>query len=242
MWPASRVSLFTQFVKLATFMGNMSAHKTTLPTAATALPGRTEKMSVSPKHAVNSNSMIPPFPENMKMSMFGMGCFWGAERKFWTQPGVFSTQVGYSAGLTPNPTYKETCTGDTGHAEVVRVIFDPTKIKYTDLLTLFWENHNPTHGMRQFNDVGSQYRSGVYYYDEEQRVAAESSRDAYQKALVERGITDPITTEILPAGEFYYAEDYHQQYLHKNPDGYCGLKGTGVACPRGAFKSNKEEL
>jgi len=230
-------SLFLrQLIRLTSLMGNMAAaHKTSLPTADTALPGRDGKVTVSSKHTVNSNPTVPPFPDNMKLSVFGMGCFWGAERKFWTQPGVFSTQVGYASGYTANPSYKEVCSGDTGHAEVVRVVFDPAKIQYADLLAVFWESHNPTQGMRQGNDVGTQYRSGIYCHDDEQRVTAEASRDAYQRALTDRGIRDKITTEILPVGEFFYAEDYHQQYLHKNPGGYCGLSGTGVACPRGIF-------
>jgi peptide-methionine (S)-S-oxide reductase len=164
--------------------------------------------------------------------MFGMGCFWGAERKFWQLPGVYTTAVGYSAGSTPNPTYREVCSGLTGHTEAVMVVFDPNIIKYEDLLKVFWENHDPTQGMRQGNDVGTQYRSGIYFYDDEQRRAAEASRERYQERLTAAGY-GPITTEILPAHEFYYAEDYHQQYLAKNPDGYCGLGGTGVSCPTG---------
>ncbi|XP_064617879.1 peptide methionine sulfoxide reductase MsrA-like isoform X2 [Liolophura sinensis] len=222
-------------------MGDMSS-KTQMPTKEEALPGRSTKMVVSPKHAVNGNSVVPPFPDNLKMAMFGMGCFWGAERKFWQQSDVYSTQVGYSGGLTPNPTYEEVCTGKTGHNEVVRVVFDPSKIPYTKLLQVFWENHNPTTGMRQGNDVGTQYRSGIYYYDQEQKSQAEESRDLYQKELSKQG-HGQITTEILEAPEFFYAEDYHQQYLHKNPRGYCGLGGTGVSCPIELKpKNGKDEL
>jgi peptide-methionine (S)-S-oxide reductase len=168
----------------------------------------------------------------MQTAMFGMGCFWGAERTFWQREGVFSTAVGYAAGLTPNPTYREVCTGMTGHNEVVLVAFNPSQVSYEDLLRTFWENHDPTQGMRQGNDVGTQYRSGIYYYSDEQRVAAEQSRDAFERELRQAGF-GPITTEILPAPEFYYAEEYHQQYLAKNPNGYCGLGGTGVSCPVG---------
>jgi peptide-methionine (S)-S-oxide reductase len=174
----------------------------------------------------------PPFPVNTRQALFGLGCFWGAEKKFWQLPGVYTTAVGYAAGLTPNPTYREVCTGLTGHNEVVLVVFDPAKVSYDDLLKTFWESHDPTQGMRQGNDVGTQYRSGIYFYDDAQRAAAERSRDDYQRALANARY-GTITTEILPAPEFYYAEDYHQQYLSKNPDGYCGLGGTGVACPTG---------
>ncbi|VDI26623.1 peptide-methionine (S)-S-oxide reductase [Mytilus galloprovincialis] len=224
-------------------MGEMSS-KIQMPQKDEALAGRPEKMAVSPKHAVNGNTIKEPFPEGMEMAMFGLGCFWGAERKFWKHNGVFSTMVGYSGGFTPNPTYKEVCSGGTGHNEVVRLVFDPKKTSYADILKLFWESHNPTHGMRQGNDVGTQYRSGIYYYGDQQEQEAKESRTAYQRLLTEKG-HDKITTEILPAEEFYYAEDYHQQYLHKNPNGYCGLGGTGVSCPIGLFakKSNaKEEL
>lgn len=206
--------------------------KKSLPSPDEALPGRSESIPVPDKHYVNGNPLKPPFPEGMEMAMFGMGCFWGAERMFWQQDGVFSTSVGYAAGFTPNPTYQEVCTGMTGHNEVVRVVFDPSVISYEQLLKVFWEGHNPTQGMRQGNDVGTQYRSGIYVYSEQQRKQAEASRDAYQKALHEAGHGD-ITTEILDAPEFYYAEDYHQQYLAKNPGGYCGLGGTNVACPTG---------
>jgi peptide-methionine (S)-S-oxide reductase len=204
----------------------------TIPSVADALPGRSDPMSITETHFVNGHRIAPPFPEGVAEAMFAMGCFWGAERKFWNLKGVYSTAVGYAAGHTPNPTYREVCSGMTGHAEVVHVVFDPKAIGYDDLLKVFWENHDPTQGMRQGNDVGTQYRSGVYYYDEEQRRAAERSRDAFQAQLTGAGY-GMITTEIRPAPEFYYAEDYHQQYLAKNPDGYCGLGGTGVSCPVG---------
>uniref|UniRef100_A0A8C8VEV6 Mitochondrial peptide methionine sulfoxide reductase n=1 Tax=Pelusios castaneus TaxID=367368 RepID=A0A8C8VEV6_9SAUR len=190
-------------------------------------------MSVSPsaaKHAVNRNSMLPPFPEGMQMAIFGMGCFWGVERMFWKLPGVFSTQVGYAGGFTPNPTYQEICTGLTGHVEVVRVVYDPQKISYEALLKVFWENHDPTQGMRQEVNVGTQYRSVIHTFGAQQKDAALRSKAMYQKELDKRQL-GPITTAIQEAGEFYYAEDYHQQYLHKTPRGHCGLKGTGVACP-----------
>lgn len=203
-----------------------------IPSKSEALPGRADRMPVPNAHFVNGHRLEPPFPAELARAMFGMGCFWGAERKFWELPGVYSTAVGYAAGHTPNPTYREVCTGMTGHAEVVLVVFDPKAIRYEDLLKVFWENHDPTQGMRQGNDVGTQYRSGIYYFDEGQQRAAETSRDAYQKVLSAAGHS-PITTEILPAPEFYYAEDYHQQYLAKNPGGYCGLGGTGVSCPVG---------
>ncbi len=206
--------------------------KSTLPSPQEALPGRAEAMSLTNRHFVNGNSLQPPFPEGMELALFGMGCFWGAERKFWQLPGVYSTSVGYAGGFTPNPTYREVCTGMTGHNEVVRVVFDPQQISYSDLLKTFWESHNPTQGMRQGNDVGTQYRSGIYGYSETQQQLAIASRDAYQEALNAAGYGQ-ITTEILPAPEFYYAEDYHQQYLAKNPGGYCGLGGTNVACPIG---------
>jgi peptide-methionine (S)-S-oxide reductase len=204
----------------------------TIPSKRDALPGREQRMLVPPAHFVNKHRLEPPFPDGLSRAMFAMGCFWGAEKKFWQMPGVYSTAVGYAAGLTPNPTYREVCTGMTGHAEVVLVVFDPKAIRYEDLLKVFWENHDPTQGMRQGNDVGTQYRSGIYYYDDEQRRAAEASRTAYEATLKAAGF-GPITTEILAAPEFYYAEDYHQQYLAKNPDGYCGLGGTGVSCPVG---------
>ncbi|KAK3791984.1 hypothetical protein RRG08_035473 [Elysia crispata] len=216
------------------FMGDMPS-KTEMVTKNTALPGRSESISVSEKHRVSGNKMVPPFPGNTEMAVFAMGCFWGAERKFWQAQGVYSTQVGYAGGFTTNPTYKEVCTGQTGHTEVVRVVFDPNKTAYTDLLKIFWENHNPTQGHRQGNDVGTQYRSAIYTYGESQHTEAVKSREEYQKALSAAG-HGTITTEIAPAGEFYYAEDYHQQYLHTNKNGYCGLGGTGVACPRGIGK------
>jgi peptide-methionine (S)-S-oxide reductase len=204
----------------------------TVPSAADALPGRTERMPVPAAHFVNQHRLTPPFPDGLQQALFGMGCFWGAERKFWQLRGVYSTAVGYAAGHTPNATYREVCTGMTGHNEVVLVIFDPKVISYEQLLKTFWENHDPTQGMQQGNDIGTQYRSGIYYFDEAQERAAELSRDAFQKQLSAAGY-GPITTEIIPAPEFYYAEDYHQQYLAKNPDGYCGLGGTGVTCPVG---------
>jgi peptide-methionine (S)-S-oxide reductase len=189
-------------------------------------------MPVAKTHVVLGTPMEPPWPVGSSVAMFALGCFWGAEKLFWKQKGVISTQVGYAAGITPNPTYKEVCSGLTGHAEVVRVIFDPKIVSYDELLKLFWENHDPTQGMRQGGDVGTQYRSGIYAYDAAQKQAAESSKAAYQKELTHAGHA-AITSEVLDAPEFFYAEDYHQQYLHKNPDGYCGLGGTGVSCPVG---------
>jgi peptide-methionine (S)-S-oxide reductase len=206
--------------------------KISLPPADQALPGRQERMPIANRHFVNGNVIAPPFPDGLELALFGMGCFWGAERVFWQKDGVFSTAVGYAAGLTPNPTYHEVCSGLTGHNEVVRVVFDPRRISYQALLRVFWESHDPTQGMRQGNDVGTQYRSGIYTYGEAQGQAAESSCQRYQEVLQATGYT-PITTEILPAPEFYYAENYHQQYLAKNPGGYCGLGGTGVSCPVG---------
>jgi peptide-methionine (S)-S-oxide reductase len=197
-----------------------------------ALPGRAERMRVAKRHFVNGSSLEPPFPEGCAIAVFGMGCFWGAERMFWRTSGVVSTSVGYAGGFTPNPTYREVCSGLTGHAEVVQVVFDPSKVSYEELLRVFWEGHDPTQGMRQGNDVGTQYRSAIYAHGEEQRRAAEVSREAYQKALDAAGAGE-ITTEIREAPEYYYAEDDHQQYLGKNPNGYCGLGGTGVACPIG---------
>lgn len=201
-----------------------------MPTPDEALPGRAETMPVPDRHFVNGHPLQPPFPEGMQLALFGLGCFWGAERKFWQIPGVYSTSVGYAAGYTPNPTYKEVCSGYTGHNEVVRVVYDPGQLSYEQLLRVFWEAHDPTQGMRQGNDVGTQYRSGIYTYGESQRAAAEASRAAFQQALTAAG-RGTITTEIVPAPEFYYAEDYHQQYLAKNPGGYCGLGGCGVAYP-----------
>ncbi len=204
--------------------------KATMPSPEQALPGRDRAIAVPDQHYVNGNPLKPPFPENMKTAMFGLGCFWGAERKFWQQEGVYTTAVGYAAGYTPNPTYREVCTGMTGHNEVVLVVYDPQKISYRELLKVFWESHDPTQGMRQGNDTGTQYRSGIYTYTEEQKQLAETSKATYEKELAKAGYSE-ITTEILDAPEFYYAEDYHQQYLGKNKDGYCGLGGTGVTCP-----------
>jgi peptide-methionine (S)-S-oxide reductase len=207
----------------------MFAKKTTLPAAGEALPGRAEPMPVPEHHFVGGNRIVPPFPAGLELADFGLGCFWGAERVFWKLPGVYATAVGYAGGETPNPTYREVCTGRTGHAEVVRVVFDPSKISYADLLKVFWESHDPTQGMRQGNDVGTQYRSAVYTHGEAQRRLAEASREAYRAALAARG-GGAITTEVRDAPPFYYAEEYHQQYLAKNPGGYCGLGGTGVRC------------
>ena len=201
-----------------------------LPTKEQALPGRDTRMPVSDKHFVNGNVLKPPFCESMQQIIFGLGCFWGAERKFWQLDGVYTTAVGYTAGFTPNPTYQEVCSGKTGHNEVVLVVYDPKKISIEQLLKTFWTSHDPTQGMQQGNDRGTQYRSGIYVYNEEQCTAAEVSRSLFQQALAKSGYS-PITTEILDATEFYYAEDYHQQYLAKNPNGYCGLGGTGVSFP-----------
>jgi peptide-methionine (S)-S-oxide reductase len=201
--------------------------KLEMPSADDALPGRATRMKVPPAHFVNGHRLEPPYPAGLKTAMFGLGCFWGAEKLFWNLPGVYSTAVGYAGGLTPNPTYEEVCTGRTGHNEVVRVVYDPAKASYEDLLRAFWEAHNPTQGMRQGNDVGTQYRSGIYVNDDAERKAAETSRDAYAAQLAKAGY-GAITTEIQPAPEFYFAEDYHQQYLAKNPAGYCGLGGCGI--------------
>jgi peptide-methionine (S)-S-oxide reductase len=206
--------------------------KTMMPAPEDVLPGRDRPIPVPERHYVNGNPLTPPFPEGLQQAMFGMGCFWGAERLFWETPGVWVTAVGYSAGSTPNPTYEEVCSALTGHAEVVLVAFDPNQVSYDQLLKVFWENHDPTQGMRQGNDVGTQYRSGIYVFDQAQRDAAERSKEAYQRQLSEAGYGE-ITTEIRDAGPFYYAEDYHQQYLAKNPWGYCGIGGTGVSCPVG---------
>jgi peptide-methionine (S)-S-oxide reductase len=206
-----------------------TSKKSKMPAAADALPGRATKLRIGDTHFVNGNRITPPFPEGTQLAMFGMGCFWGAERKFWQVPGVYSTAVGYAAGFTPNPTYEEVCSGMTGHNEVVLVVYDPKQVTYEKLLSVFWESHDPTQGMRQGNDAGTQYRSGIYTFDEAQAKAAEASRVAYQQSLGGAGY-GAITTEIKPAPEFYYAEDYHQQYLGKNPGGYCGLGGTGVSC------------
>jgi peptide-methionine (S)-S-oxide reductase len=208
------------------------SRKLKLPAPSASLPGRTEKIPVAAKHAVLGTRMEPPFPPGTRTVTFAMGCFWGAEKKFWQVPGVYSTQVGYAGGFTPNPNYREVCSGQTGHTEVVRVVFDPSKVSFEELLRVFWENHDPTQGMRQGNDVGTQYRSGIYVEDGEQQKAAEASRAAYQAVLTKAG-HEAITTEIALLGEFFYAEDYHQQYLEKNPDGYCGIGGTGVSCPVG---------
>jgi peptide-methionine (S)-S-oxide reductase len=205
--------------------------KAKMPSREDSLPGRGDKMPVAAKHVVTGAPMEGPFP-GLEQAMFGMGCFWGAERKLWQHEGVVSTASGYAGGFTPNPTYKEVCSGRTGHTEVVRVIFDPKRTSYESLLKLFWENHDPTQGMRQGNDMGTQYRSAIYTYSPAQKAAADSSRSAYQKMLSAAG-HGPITTEIADAPDFYFAEDYHQQYLHKNPDGYCGIGGTGVSCPIG---------
>ena len=212
-------------------------HKTTMIDAADALPGRAEELSIADKHAVLGTPMKPPFPEGMQQAVVGMGCFWGAERIFWQAPGVYTTAVGYAGGFTPNPTYEEVCSGRTGHAEAVLVVFDPAKVSYDALLKVFWEGHDPTQGMRQGNDVGTQYRSAIYVNDPEQRAVAEASREAFQKNLDTAGFGQ-ITTEIADAGPFYYAEDYHQQYLHKVPNGYCGLGGTGVSCPVGVARAD----
>lgn len=204
-----------------------------LPTAATALPGRATPIPTATTHFVNGHKLQAPYPEGLEQAVFALGCFWGAERKFWELgDGIYVTAVGYAGGITPNPTYEETCSGRTGHTEVVLVVFDPKKISYEKLLKTFWENHDPTQGMRQGNDIGTQYRSAIYTFGEAQAEAALASKVAYGKALAAKGL-DAITTEIAPAREFYFAEDYHQQYLAKNPAGYCGLGGTGVACPIG---------
>jgi peptide-methionine (S)-S-oxide reductase len=203
-----------------------------MPTAETALKGRSEQLPTAERHFVNGHPIKGPYPEGMQLAQFAMGCFWGVERKFWQIPGVWVTAVGYVDGLTPNPTYEEVCSGRTGATEAVLVVFDPKRVTYDDLLKTFWEGHDPTQGMRQGNDVGTQYRSGIYVYDDAQRAAAEASKAAYQTALKGQGY-GAITTEIKDAGPFYFAEDYHQEYLAKNPDGYCGVGGTGVSCPIG---------
>jgi peptide-methionine (S)-S-oxide reductase len=203
-----------------------------LPTAAQALPGRNEAMAVPSRHLLTGNSLAAPFAPGLQVAVFAMGCFWGAERRFWQQPGVWSSAVGYVAGSTPNPTYQEVCSGMTGHTEAVLVVFDPAQTSYPALLKVFWESHDPTQGMRQGNDVGTQYRSGIYTGSEQQCELAEASRASFGKALAAAG-HGPITTEIREVGVFYYAEEYHQQYLAKNPGGYCGLAGTGVSCPAG---------
>ena len=214
-------------------MFSMKQKPMRIPTIAEALPGRSEPLPTPATHWVNGNAIKPPFPAGLETAVFGLGCFWGAERKFWQVPGVYSTAVGYAGGPTPNPTYQEVCSGMTGHNEVVLVVYDPKQVSYDALLKTFWESHNPTQGMRQGNDVGTQYRSGIYVATPAQRAAAEASRVAFQAQLKKSGY-GAITTEILDAPPFYYAEDYHQQYLAKNPNGYCGLGGTGVSCPIGA--------
>jgi peptide-methionine (S)-S-oxide reductase len=212
------------------FLFGLGNKKLTIPTLEEALPGRREAMPVPSTHYVNGNPIKPPYPDNMEMAMFGMGCFWGAERKFWQLQGVYITAVGYAAGLTPNPTYQEVCSSMTGHNEVVRVVYDPKLISYEELLKVFWENHDPTQGMRQGNDTGTQYRSGIYTYSDAQKTLAETSKSLYEKELNKAGY-QKITTEIIDAPEFYFAEGYHQQYLAKNPGGYCGLGGTNITCP-----------
>jgi peptide-methionine (S)-S-oxide reductase len=211
---------------------SLFGRKPEMPSPEQALAGRSEAMRVPATHFVNGNPLQPPFPDGLETAMFGLGCFWGAERDFWQTEGVFTTAVGYSGGFTPNPSYQEVCSGHTGHNEVVLVVFDPAVVSYEALLKVFWEHHDPTQGMRQGNDVGTQYRSAIYTFSDEQRAVAERSRDMYQEVL-RAAHFDDITTEIVPAGPFYYAEDYHQQYLAKNPGGYCGIGGTGVSCPVG---------
>ena len=213
-----------------------------MPTASDALPGRPQPMAVPETHFVNGNRLAPPFPVGYELALFGMGCFWGAERLFWELPGVWSTSVGYAGGFTPNPSYQEVCTGDTGHAEVVRVVFDPTKIGYSELLKAFWESHDPTQGMRQGGDVGTQYRSAIYAIGDRQLELAQRSKAVYQRALAASGHGGLITTEVGPAPQYFHAEAYHQQYLAKNPDGYCGLGGTGVSCPVGVVAAGKSEV
>jgi peptide-methionine (S)-S-oxide reductase len=214
----------------------LRSRKSAMPSPEVAPVGRAERMAVPATHFVNHAPLLPPFPAGMETAMFGMGCFWGAERKFWETAGVWTTAVGYAGGFTPNPTYREVCTGGTGHAEVVLAVFDPEAVTYDELLRNFWEGHDPTQGMRQGNDLGTQYRSAVYAFGGEQLRAAESSREAFQKVLSGAGF-GRITTEIREAPPFYYAEEYHQQYLAKNPDGYCGLGGTGVTCPIGVARA-----
>jgi peptide-methionine (S)-S-oxide reductase len=213
-------------------MGWLFGNKTSMVSREDALPGRPETMPVPARHAVLDAPLAPPYPDGVEVADFGLGCFWGAERKFWQTPGVVTTAAGYQGGYTPNPTYEEVCSGRTGHTEVVRVVFDPAEISYEELLKVFWEAHDPTQGMRQGNDVGTQYRSAIYYHSPEQRKAAETSRDAYEKVLKTAGYGE-ITTEMAAAGPFYFAESYHQQYLFKEPNGYCGIGGTGVSCPVG---------
>ena len=213
-------------------MFTLKRKPSSLPTPGEALPGRADPIPTASTHFVSGAALKGPYPQGAMKAMFGLGCFWGAERKFWQIPGVYVTAVGYAGGLTPNPTYEEVCSGKTGHNEAVLVVYNPAKVSYEQLLKTFFEAHDPTQGMRQGNDIGTQYRSGIYYFTEEQRGAAEAANAQYEKALKARGL-GPITTEILPASEFYFAEDYHQQYLAKNPHGYCGLGGTGVTCQIG---------
>lgn len=212
------------------FLFGLGNKKSVIPAPEEALPGRNEPIPVPSNHYVNGNPIKAPYPDTMEMAMFGMGCFWGAERKFWQLPGVYITAVGYAAGITPNPTYQEVCSSMTGHNEVVRVVYDPNIITYEELLKVFWENHNPTQGMRQGNDSGTQYRSGIYTYSAEQKTLAETSKNLYEQVLTKSGYSK-ITTEIMEAPEFYFAEGYHQQYLAKNPNGYCGLGGINIQCP-----------
>ena len=212
--------------------------KLRLPRAGDELPGRANPMPVPPAHFVKGTPLLPPFPAGLERALFAMGCFWGAERKFWQTPGVYTTAAGYAGGLTPNPLYKEVCSGKTGHAEAVLVVFDPAQVSYEALLKVFWEGHDPTQGMRQGNDVGTQYRSAIYAYGPAHLALAQASKDVYQKALLEAG-EGMITTEIREAPEFYYAEESHQQYLGKNPDGYCGLGGTKIPCPIGLVKASR---
>ena len=218
-------------------MAWFGSHATRMVEAGQALPGRAEAMPVPERHTALGSRLAPPYPDGTEVAEFALGCFWGEEQKFWQTPGVVSTSVGYEGGYTPNPTYDEVCTGLTGHAETVRVVFDPARVSYATLLKVFWESHDPTQGMRQGNDIGTQYRSVIFYRSPEQQAAAEESKAAYEKRLAEAGY-GPVTTEIVPAGEFYFAEDYHQQYLDKNPNGYCGAGGTGVSCPVGVVRAD----
>ncbi len=218
-------------------MAWFGSHATRMVEAGRALPGRAEAMPVPERHTVLGSQLAPPYPDGTEVAEFALGCFWGEEQKFWPTPGVVSTSVGYEGGYTPNPTYEEVCTGRTGHAETVRVVFDPAQVSYATLLKVFWESHDPTQGMRQGNDIGTQYRSAIFYHSPEQQAAAGESKAAYEKRLAEAGY-GPVTTEIVPAGEFYFAEDYHQQYLDKNPNGYCGAGGTGVSCPVGVVRAD----
>ncbi|GAA0968284.1 peptide-methionine (S)-S-oxide reductase MsrA [Acrocarpospora macrocephala] len=214
-------------------------NKITMITPQDALPGRSTSMPVAPRHLVLDAPLAPPYPPGSEIADFGLGCFWGAERKFWQTPGVITTAVGYQGGYTPNPTYEEVCSGHTGHTEAVRVVYDPTRVSYEELLKVFWESHDPTQGMRQGNDVGTQYRSAIYTHTPAQEKSAQASKDAYQSVLTKAGY-NTITTEIAPAPDFYYAENYHQQYLEKNPNGYCGIGGTGISCPTGLTGSAEE--